>query len=136
MLYYLLFRIYKFYTDRMKEKEIPLFYTSCVSTILIYFNLMTIYVLLVYWDLVAEIITGKYYSLIPMAIIWLFNYFLFVRSEIFLKYNFRKDVKGGILIGFYIFITAASSIAVANYNREKILRDKPKSLTSIRQLKY
>ena len=120
----------------MKEKEIPLFYTSCVSTILIYFNLMTIYVLLVYWDLVAEIITGKYYSLIPMAIIWLFNYFLFVRSEIFLKYNFRKDVKGGILIGFYIFITAASSIAVANYNREKILRDKPKSLTSIRQLKY
>lgn len=119
---YLLYRIYTFYTDKIREKDIPLFYTSCVSTVLVYFNFMTVYSLLIYAGLFKDIIPGKYYALIPMGIIWILNYFTFVKGERFLGYNFKKDIKGGILIILYILLTAVSSITVTNYSREKIFR--------------
>lgn len=119
---YLLFRIYKFYTDRMKEKDIPLISVASISTLLIFFNIFTIYSLLIYKGYFNDIIPSKYYVLIPIVVIWLLNYFLFVRREFFLEYDFRKDVKGGLLIVFYIVITAAAFIIVANYNREKLFK--------------
>lgn len=77
---YLLFRLYRFYTDSIKEKDIPLIYTSTVSTVLIYFNLNTIHSYLVYKDIVKELILNKFYVLIPMGIIWILNY-LFGKIE-------------------------------------------------------
>jgi hypothetical protein len=117
---YLLFRIYRFYTDRIKEKDIPLIYTSSVSTILVYFNLNTIYSYLVYKDVVKEIIPNKFYALIPMVIIWVLNYFIFVRRARFLECNFRKDIRGGVFVIMYFLLTAALAINIANYSRSKI----------------
>lgn len=120
--YYFLFRVYKFYTDRMKENDIPLIYVASISTLLIFFNVFTVYSWLIYSDYFNDIIPSKYYVLIPIAIIWLLNYFVFVRRELFLECNFTKDIKGGLLIILYMVITAASFIIVANYNREKLLK--------------
>ena len=120
--YYFLFRVYKFYTDRMKENDIPLIYVASISTLLIFFNVFTVYSWLIYSDYFNDIIPSKYYILIPIAIIWLLNYFVFVRREFFLECNFTKDIKGGLLIILYMVITAASFIIVANYNREKLLK--------------
>ncbi|WP_131535593.1 hypothetical protein [Pedobacter nototheniae] len=120
--YYFLFRVYKFYTDRMKENDIPLIYVASISALLIFFNVFTVYSWLIYCDYFNDIIPSKYYILIPIAIIWLLNYFVFVRRELFLECNFTKDIKGGLLIILYMVITAASFIIVANYNREKLLK--------------
>jgi len=120
--YYFLFRVYKFYTDRMKENDIPLIYVASISTLLIFFNVFTVYSWLIYSDYFNDIIPSKYYVLIPIAIIWLLNYLVFVRRELFLECNFTKDIKGGLLIILYMVITAASFIIVANYNREKLLK--------------
>lgn len=120
--YYFLFRVYKFYTDRMKENDIPLIYVASISTLLIFFNVFTVYSWLIYSDYFNDIIPSKYYVLIPIAIIWLLNYFVFVRRELFLECNFTKDIKGGLLIILYMVITAASFIIVANYSREKLLK--------------
>ena len=95
---------------------------TSLSTLFLSFNVFTIYSFLIYRGLFKDIIPGKYYVLIPMGIIWVLNYFIFVREKPFLEYNFKKDVKGGILIILYILLTAVSSITVANYSREKIFK--------------
>lgn len=120
--YYFLFRVYRFYTDGMKENDIPLIYVSSISTLLIFFNIFTVYSWLIYRDYLNDIIPSKYYVLIPIAIIWLLNYFVIVRRKLFLECNFNKDINGGLLIILYMVITAASFIIVANYNREKLFK--------------
>ncbi|SFA42877.1 hypothetical protein SAMN04488511_103187 [Pedobacter suwonensis] len=67
--YYFLFRVYKFYTDRMKKNDIPLIYVASISTLLIFFNVFTVYSWLIYSDYFNDIIPSKYYVLIPIAII-------------------------------------------------------------------
>jgi len=117
---YLLFRIYRFYTDKIKEKDIPLIYTSTVSTVLVYFNLYAIYSFLVYKDFVKELMPNKYYVLITMGIIWILNYLFFVKRARFLECDFTKDIGGGVLIIIYFLFTITTSIVVANYSRAKI----------------
>lgn len=39
---YLMFRVYRFYIDRRKERDIPLFSMSIAVTVLISFNLFAI----------------------------------------------------------------------------------------------
>ncbi len=119
---YLLFRLYRFYTDRIKEKDIPLIYTSTISTILIYFNLNTIYSYLVYKDILKELMPNKYYILIPMGAIWILNYLFFVKDIRFLECDFTKDLRGGILIIIYFLFTIYTTIVMANYNRDKIIK--------------
>jgi len=123
---YLLFRLYRFYTDRIKEKDIPLIYTCTVSTALIYFNLNTVYSYLVYKDIVKELMPNKFYALIPMGVIWILNYLFFVKGGRFLEYDFTKDIRGGILIIIYFLFTIITSIVVANYNRAKIIEQAQK----------
>jgi hypothetical protein len=40
--YYFLYRIYRFYTGKMNETQVPFFYVSVVSATLILVNLFTI----------------------------------------------------------------------------------------------
>jgi hypothetical protein len=121
---YLLFRIYKFYTDRLKQNDSPFIYVTSVSTIFIYINLFSLYGLLVYNNVFNDIIPGKYYVVIPLGIIWALNYFFFVKREYFLECNFKKDVKGGMLVVLYIFITISLFITIANYNRAKLFKQR------------
>jgi len=124
--YYLLFRIYRFYTDKIKEKDFPLIYACSVSTIFFYFNLYTVYAYIVYKNYIDEFIPSKYYVLIPMAVIWLLNYFFFVKRKRFLDFNFKKDVKGGMLIVAYFLFTVVIFIIIAKYQRAEIFEEEHK----------
>lgn len=123
---YLLFRIYRFYTDVMKEKEIPLVYVTTVSTLFIGFNLYTISSYLVFKDIIHEVISSKSRVIVFMVIVLCLNYILFIKGKRFLNYNFKKDFKGGISIIFYMLFTAIMSIWVANLNRAKIFEQRRK----------
>lgn len=122
--YYFLYRIYRFYTDIIKEKQIPLFYTSCVSAIIVYLNFYTLYTCLIYKNFFKDIIPNKYYVIIPMVIILAVNYFVFVKNKLFLDCNFTKDRRGGILIILYLVISVGLFVTVANLNRGKIISEK------------
>jgi purine-cytosine permease-like protein len=121
--YYLLYRIYKFYTDQIKEKSGIMFSITAVSSVLIFFVLFTIYGFLNYLDLIPNFLDEKY-VIIAMILIALVNYYFFIRKKRFLNYNFKKDFKGGASIVFFILVIAISYITVANFNRNKIFSNK------------
>ena len=112
-----------FYKDTIKEKSNYTLSASFVSTVLISINLMSVYFLLEYLDLLP-FIPSKYYIAVFMIILWIINYYGIVRKEEFLKFNFRKDKKGGILIILFMIATAVLFISIANLNREKIFNSK------------
>ena len=116
---YLLFRIYMFYKDSKYESGNYTISTSLVSTVLISINLMTIYFLLEYNEILI-LKLNKGIIIAFTALVWVLNYFLIVKKEKFLEFNFTKDKKGGYSIVAFIVLTAFASITVANYNREKI----------------
>lgn len=119
MYQYLLFRIYMFYKDSKFESGNYTISTSVISTVLISINLMTIYFLLEYNEiLILELSKGIVVTF--MILVWALNYFLIVEKEKFLEFNFTKDKKGGYLIVAFILLSAVASITVGNYNRKKI----------------
>ncbi|OJV54985.1 MAG: hypothetical protein BGO31_16755 [Bacteroidetes bacterium 43-16] len=120
---YLIFRVYKFYTDRMKESDIPLFSTSAVCSVLIGVNFLSILFLLKYFD-VIKIPSNKYFALIPISIVWILIHFCFVKPMRFLKYDFKKDIKGGVIVILYIVTTAMLSVGIANLNRTKLVKER------------
>jgi hypothetical protein len=116
---YLLFRIYMYYKDSKYEKGNYTISTSLVSTLLISINLMTIYFLLEYNEiLVLKLNKGIVVAF--MVLVWVLNYYLIVKKENFLKLGFKKDKSGGFIIVAFIFLTAFGVITVGNYNRQKI----------------
>jgi hypothetical protein len=121
--YYLLYRLYIFYIEKMKEEQMPLIYVASISTLLVFINLFTLYGLLNYYD-VIPMFPNKYFIIAIIILLWTLNYFLFVRKKRFLLYNFRQDFHGGAIIVCYVIITALSFIVAANYNREKIFSSK------------
>ncbi|MNK03813.1 hypothetical protein D3C87_216660 [compost metagenome] len=123
---YLLFRIYRFYTDVMKEKEIPLIYVTTISSLFIYLNLFTIYGYLLYKNLIGEMISSKFQVILYIGIVLCLNYILFIKGKRFLNYGFKKDFKGGLMIAIYMLLTATSLIWVINLNRAKIFEQRRK----------
>jgi hypothetical protein len=55
-----------------------------------------------------------------MILIFIFNYFVFLKGKRFLDYNFKKDNKGGIAVIFYLIISLGLVSFVANLNFDKI----------------
>jgi hypothetical protein len=108
-----------FYKDSKYESGNYTVSTSLVSTVLISINLITIYFLLEYNEILI-LKLNKGIVIVFMVLVWALNYFLIVKKEKFLEFNFTKDKKGGYLIVTFILLTAFASITVANYNREKI----------------
>lgn len=110
--YYFLFRIYLFYSQVLKEKDIPLFFTTTASTTLVYFILLSSYMyLLCIYEMVDFINT--YYKLLVFFLLWIVNYFLIVRPHYFLKKGFKSTRLGGVIvilsiigIGFYAILAA------------------------------
>ena len=117
---YFLFRLYFFYTDVFKEKQIPLFYVGAVSTLTIAFTLFAIYDFV---SLYNDFPSLSNYSIIVigcMFIIWLVNHVLFIRKKKFLTEKFRKDYLGGVLIIAYWIIMITALIIVANIHRSRL----------------
>lgn len=121
--YYLLFRIYMFYKETIKEKANFSLSASFVTTVLISVNLISIYFLFFYLNMLVEI-PNKFYIIIFMVLLWIFNYFFIIKKEKFLNYNFQKDKKGGYVIVIYIILTAVFAIMIANKNRERIFKER------------
>ncbi len=121
--YYLLFRIYRFYADVMKERDMPLFYTSAVSTVFLFFNLISIYFLLENSGFISYGL-NKYIILFSLCLLWMLNHFLIVKNEFFLKMNYAKKPLGGWLVILYIIFTIIFSIVEVNKHREKLLNEK------------
>ncbi|REC61488.1 hypothetical protein DRF65_14950 [Chryseobacterium pennae] len=127
--YYFLFRIYRYYKDKRNEGEFEaLFSVAAVSSVILSFHLIGVYIITNYFDLVS-VITNKVYMILFMIIVGCVNYYFFVRDKKFLNYGFQKDRKGGIYIIIYIFFLGISLIIVSNINREKIFEERRKNPT-------
>lgn len=114
--YYLLFSIYMFYKNRMKETQMLLFYTTVLSSLLISFNILSIMEFLNVWQL-TDFQINKWHILFGALLLNLFNYYFVIRKELFLKYNFKNSIKGGLLVILYIILTAIFTILSANSYR-------------------
>lgn len=115
--YYLLFRIYMFYAKREKHNHLQS--TSFLSTVLISLNLITVFLTLNYLGLVQivnPIVIG-----FSMIMLWMLNYYLIIRKEVFLNQDFEEDKNGGILVCCYIILSFLLVFIVAHLNRERIL---------------
>ena len=117
--HYLLFRIYSFYKDTMKEKHYLQFSVTIVSTLLVFLLFFTIYTLLTYLD-ILKMYSNKYLTLILASIVGISNYCFFIHSKKYLEYNFKKDKKGGMIIILFIVFMIMMFVIVANLNRAKI----------------
>lgn len=126
VLYYLMFRIYSFYTDRGIERDIPFFYMSLAVTVLIWTNIFTVYGLLAHLNFVrdtTEIFPNKFYVLIPMSVLWSIIYFGIARPKRFLNCDFEKTRKGSFTVIGYIVLTAVTFILVGNLNRARLAEE-------------
>src|SRR5688572_19139552 len=95
---YLLFRVFRFYTDVIKEKEIPLIYVAAVSSTLVYLNFYSLYIFLENKGVINKIINSVMHVVIFMFLIFILNFYFFVKRKKFLEYGFKKDFSGGILV--------------------------------------
>jgi len=109
--YYLIFRIYLFYIEVIKERDMPLLITSVVVSTLVFFNVFTLYAAAKLY-LGFEFMYEVYALSILGFILFLLNYFLFLKPKEFLERNFDKSVPGSIGIVIYILITVIGFIIV------------------------
>lgn len=102
----------------MKEKDLLIFYTSIISTVIITINLFTLYYSLVLLEVTFKI-PNKYYTIALGLLIYIINYNFIVKKRKFLDYNFEKSKMGNFFtIGVFI-VTATCAILVANMHRAK-----------------
>lgn len=113
--YYLLYRLYFFYTNTLGKDDQPLLTTSIMATLLIWFNFLTIYGVLRIYSLIPKI-DNYFLYLLFMMLVLLINYFL-IRGKRFLYYNFKRGQLGGLLVLFYTILTIGTFLYVANKNR-------------------
>lgn len=124
VLYYLMFRIYTFYTERGIERDVPFFYISLVVTILLWTNMFSVYIFFIYFNIAEDILEyfpNKFYVLIPIFVLWSIIYFGIVRRKYFLNYDFDKSVRGGFLVIVYIIFTTVTFVLAANLNRARLV---------------
>jgi len=128
--YYFLFRLYWSFRDFSKEgHKMSLISTSLASTVFLYFTLYTIIGLMYFFKVSSSVNLGlnyKIWILSFMFILWILNYYLFIKPREFLRQDFKKDKKGGIVLIFLISLLVFLFILGANKNREKIAKEKEK----------
>lgn len=121
--YYFLFRVYWFFRDVVKEgHKMSLISTSLASVLFLYFILYTIIGLVYFFKVSTYFSLGlnyKFWILLIGIILWLLNYYLFIKPRNFLRQDFKKDKTGGVLVLFFIVLLGYLMIVGANKNREK-----------------
>nr|WP_314896679.1 hypothetical protein [uncultured Flavobacterium sp.] len=135
--YYLLFRIYSSLNDPKKQNDartinILLTNTSSLLIWLICYE-MIVYLSYYCFNISDLIIPNKFFVLFYMLLIWIINYYYFIKGKKFLNYNFKTDKKGGYAIIGFIAILALSFVFIANKNREKIFKEREKARTESKQ---
>jgi hypothetical protein len=129
--YYFLFRMYWFFRDSIKEgHKMSLISTSLLSTLFVYFLIVSIIGAFYYFSVEIIPSLGIYYKvvLIPaMFALWSINYYYFVKPRDFLRKDFKKDKKGGLLIFFVFLLIGILFFMGTNKNREKIFKEPEKA---------
>jgi hypothetical protein len=130
--YYFLFRLYWTFRDFSKEgHKMSLISTSLASTFFLYFTLYTIIGLIYFFEVSSSLNLGvnyKIWILSIMFILWILNYFLFIKPREFLRQDFKKDKKGGSVIISLIALLIFLFVLGANINREKIVEEQEKGI--------
>lgn len=116
--YYLLFRLYTFYTITLKRKDQPLLNVAIVSAILILLNLISFYSILKVYQLIPKIKSDIYYLIFVFGIL-IINYLFFVKKERFLQYHFKRDKLGGVLVSLFILTTLVIFIITTDRSRKR-----------------
>jgi len=116
---YLLFCLYNFYAYRLKEKSGHLISVTIFSTVIIYINLFTVYVFMNYLELLP-MFPNKYFVIVIMISLGVVNYYFIVRHKKFLNQDFKRGIRGGIIVIVYLILTTIAFILVANLNRAKL----------------
>lgn len=129
--YYLLFRLYWFFRDSIKEgHKMSLITTSIFITMINLFIIMALFGMFYFFRIEFSPSLGKYYKviLIPsMFVLWLINYYYFIKPRNFLRKDFKKDKKGGLFIVFVFLLIGLLFVIGANKNREKIFKERGKT---------
>ena len=111
---YLIYRLYSFYTVDLKRLDQPLLTVSILLTIIIWYNVITIYGILRYIGIFPK------YSNYTVAAITMFSFmvlnYLYIRREIFKEYGFKRDLRGGILVALYILFSIGAFFVSVNMN--------------------
>lgn len=116
---YFLFRIYHFYVNVFKEKDLPIFYTSGVSSVILGMTIILMYSFFEYMGNFPTI-DFKYFNSSIILITWLLNYIFFIRDKKFLDKNFKADILGGVLIILLIISLILLLIVVAKLHRGEL----------------
>lgn len=128
--YYFLFRIYWFFRDVVKEgHKMSLFSTSIMSIIILYFTLYGIVGFVYFFKVTASFNLGinyKFWIVSFAVVLWGINYYSFIKPRNFLRQDFKKDRKGGLIIIFVVLLIGILFVSGANKNREKIFQEKRK----------
>jgi len=128
--YYLLFRIYNYYTEKGKESQkVAIMRTLLVSILFIYMVLFTSlpYIDFYSFRIIDQILPNNSSVIAFMAIIGFLNYWFFIKDKKFLNYNFKTYKKGGYAIIGFMVLLACIFIFIVNKNREKISKQQERA---------
>ena len=114
---YLLFRFYLFYEKREKSNHI--FSASAVLATLVSLNLITIYLVLSYFDIINH--TFEVFTVSVIVMLIMITIFLYAKTRKFLDRDLSNFKNGNAKIFCYFCLTLISVIIVAKLNRDKIL---------------
>ena len=128
---YFLFRLYWVFRDFAKEgHKMSLISTSLASSFFLYFTIYGIMGLIYFFKVSTSVNLGanyKFWILSFMFILWFSNHYLFIKPRNFLRKDFKKDKKGGLVIIFVVFLIGLLFVIGANKNREKIVKERKKT---------
>jgi len=127
--YYLLFRIYKYYTDYCKQDEkTAIISTSIISSFITIFSILTI---LLYFDnyvysFIKTILPNKIITIFYIIFIALINHFVFIKNKKFLNYNFSKSKKGKLIVLLYFLFVIILFYRIVDIHTNKIFKEREK----------
>lgn len=114
---YFIFRLYFYYKDVVKEKDIPEFATSIGLSVINLFNFLTAYFILeINFNLEFDYV--GYLIGISSIVFLLINYFFFVKPKHFLNMGFESSVLGSILVITYVLLSLVLFIYFINLARD------------------
>ncbi|WP_320814432.1 hypothetical protein [Flavobacterium sp.] len=120
--YYLLYRIYWFYRDVWGYgHKMSLVLTGFLSSLFVYLTI-EVFIVLFYTSDKSPLpsLPNKYYVVLELLILFLFNHKLIIKKREFLRQGFKKTTKGLMFILLYVLFLTVILIWGANINRDKI----------------
>jgi O-antigen/teichoic acid export membrane protein len=119
---YLLFRLHSALNEPGKKYDLRSinFLLTNTSTFILWMFGYTILLCIncFFNNLINFLMPTNWHILIYYIILALLNYYLFIKAKKFLKYNFKRDIKGGVLATIAVIIIFLSFILMTLINRD------------------